>query len=208
MTAVVEDTLSFCHPVLDGGLAAWLVGALQFAPWLAAPSFFLDARRGGAGEVVYRLWLVYLKVFVLLVTALQHVVAQSVPNPACTDPFGTTLGMPALGAGVLGAYAVLSVAVRTTPWRGAPPWSFLAVLAGALVVVPAALVADGLHTGAQVLAGLALGGLFGAAAGVLTHTVLVPLALPAVLADPGGLGWFLGTRDTYLRPDAPSSLGA
>lgn len=197
---VVYDTLSFCHPELGGGVLGWLVGALAFVPWVAVPSLFLDTSHSASSEIVYRLWLLYVKVFAVLVTALQHVLAQPVPYPEhCVDPFGTTLGMPALGTGVLGVYASLTLLLYRAPWRPAPSFSLLATLGVVLVAVPAALVADGLHTVGQVAAGLGLGLAFGAVAGTLTHTVLAPLLVPVVLADPQGLGLFLGTQDTYLQ---------
>lgn len=190
--SLVEDTLSFCHPPTALG---FYFGLTQFLPLLVLTAAFLTAWR--TRELIFTMYFYCLNVAYFLIYALQEAIQDPIPNPACTNIWGSQFGMPASDACVVASYFVFTLGYHLL-WQHQLPFRLVAVSVFFVALTPTSLYFNALNTIPQIAAGAAVGAGISLLFLLAIRTVFVPYALEAVLQDPKGLGLVFGRCDSYL----------
>lgn len=192
---VIEDTLSFCHPPSALG---FYVGLTQFIPVLVLTASFLTAWR--TREIVFTLYFYYLTAVYFLLYVFQEAFRSPVPNPNCTDIWGSRYGMPATDAAVVFSYFTFVLGYHVV-WQRTLTLRVLLFGLAFVIITPISLYVNMLNTVPQIFIGALVGTLSSVLFLAVTRTVFVPFVLDQVLLDPVGLGLLLGAHDSYLAVD-------
>lgn len=193
--SLVQDTLSFCHPPTALG---FYFGFVQFLPVVILTAAFLTAWR--TREIIFTLYFYCINIIYFLVYALQETLGDPIPNPLCTNVWGSAYGLPALDASIVASYFVYVMGYHLLWNRHIS--SHLALVSTGLFLLPSvSLYVNGLNTLWQIAAGLLLGGAVSAVYLAIIRTVFVPYVISEVVQDVHGLALLLGQRDTYLQFD-------
>jgi len=163
----------------------WLVGFLQFLPWFLGPLLFISGAFAWTWhrEVFASLLLFVDKVLFVLMVGLQVRLNIAVPDPQCTDVFGTLHGFPCVAAVRLGFYLGVALIMHRWLWLNdrqrhyRPSWTTL----GTLLVIPllifVGLLVNNLNTSWQVFASFVIGLVVAMIVMLMVRTLLYPYVI-------------------------------